>query len=96
MEEQVAALLGGIKVQTVSNRGWNPDELADRALDKIIYVGQQSDPAITAQALAFKERIRQVLVFYIHQAQASERTTICAELRMQGHDDMAEIISRMK
>ncbi len=30
---------GGVKVMTTSNRGFNPEEVADRALDKIIAVG---------------------------------------------------------
>jgi hypothetical protein len=87
-----AAFIGGVVVQTVSNRGWNPEELADRALDKIIQVGDTSHPAIRDQALAFRDHIRQVLVFYLQEAQKSERTTVCALLQQQGRGDLAEII----
>ena len=44
---------GSVMVQTTSNRGFTPEELADNALDKIIYVGSSSHPAIQEQAEAF-------------------------------------------
>lgn len=90
--QQIAALLGGIKVSTVSNRGWSPEEIADRALEKIIYVGDNVDPVLRDQAVAFKEHIRGVLVFYMREAQKSERTTICAKLQQQGQADLANLI----
>lgn len=88
----IAALLGGVTVHTVSNRGWNPEELVDRALDKIIHVGESSHPVIRDQALAFRDRIRHVLVLYLQEAQSAERTTICAKLQQQGRDDLANLI----
>jgi hypothetical protein len=91
-QQAIAALLGGVSVHTVSNRGWNPEELADRALDKIIHIGESSPPAIREQALAYKERIRHVLMFYLREAQSSERTTICVKLEQQGHSSLAGII----
>lgn len=91
-EQSIAALLGGVTVQTVSGRGWNPEELADRALGRIIQVGDTSHPAIRDQANAFKEHIRHVLVFYLSEAQKSERTTICAKLQAQGQTDLANLI----
>jgi hypothetical protein len=91
-EQAIAALLGGITVQTISGRGWSPEELADRALGKIIQVGDTSHPAIRDQANAFKEHIRSVLVFYLREAQKSERTTICAKLQAQGQTDVANAI----
>lgn len=93
--QNLAALLGGITVQTVSGRGWSPEELADRALGKIIQVGDTSHPAIRDQANAFKEHIRGVLVFYLREAQKSERTTICAQLQAQGQADLAELIRKV-
>jgi hypothetical protein len=86
---------GGVNVVTVDNRGWNPEELADRAVDKIIKIGDSSHPVIAEQARAFREHIRHVLVHYLNQAQTSERTTICAKLSAQGHDDLAHIIKEL-
>lgn len=91
----VGVLLGGVVVQTTNNRGFTPEEIAERALDKIIYVGKDSHPAIVEQANAFKDAIRSVLVFYLREAQKSERTTICANLEKHGHADLSRIIRSM-
>ena len=90
-----AGLGENFKVITTQNRGHSPDELADLALAKILYIGDNAHPLISQQAHAFKEHIRGVLVKYLARAQQSERTTIIAHLSLQGHDDMAEIIRRM-
>ena len=92
MSDPVAALLGGIKVTTTNSRGSNAEELADRAVDKIIYVGQNSDPIIVGQAMAFKEKIRAVLVHYLDVARKAERDTICTKLQQQGHEDIANYV----
>ena len=56
-----SALLGGnVKVYTTSNRGFTPEEISERAVDKIISVGSQTHPVIREQAEAFKENIRKV------------------------------------
>ena len=57
-----ALQLGDITLATVSNRGFTPEELAERALDRIIHVGGNSHPLIQEQAEAFKDQIRGVLV----------------------------------
>lgn len=84
---------GGVVVMTTTNRGWTPEEIAERALDKIIYVGGSSHPAIREQAEAFRENIRQVLVFYLNEAVKSDRTTIAARLREAGHPELIKLLS---
>jgi hypothetical protein len=95
MGQDVGVLLGGVKVYTTVERGFTPEEIADRALDKIIYVGEQSHPVIREQAQVFKDSIRAVLVFYLREAQQSERTNIIASLTKQGFEDMAQLIRRI-
>lgn len=90
--KDVGALLGGVQVHTTVGRGFTPEEIAERALDKIIYIGEQSHPVIRAQAQGFKDAIRGVLVFYLREAQNSERTSITANLIRQGYSDVAQII----
>lgn len=89
-----AVLLGGsVVVMTTDNRGFTPEEIAERALDKIIYVGGNSHPAIRDQAEAFRENIRRVLVFYMHEAVKSDRTTIAARLREAGHPELLNLLN---
>lgn len=89
---QSPVLLGGVTVQTTSGRGFTPEEIAERALDKIISVGDDSHPAVRDQALAFRERIRHVLVFYMKEAVQSERTTIANRLREAGYPDLVNLL----
>ena len=80
-------ILDGInfEVNTTSGRGHTPEELADRALDKIMYVSKDANPLIRDQAEAFRGHIRQVLVKYLKQAVTSDRTTLANKLREAGH-----------
>lgn len=87
-----SALLGDLRVVTTSNRGRSPEDLANEALDKILYVGKDVHPAIRDQAQAFKEQIRMVLVHYMNQAIKSDRTTLAAKLRVAGHADLIKLL----
>lgn len=86
---------GRVNVFTTSNRGFTPEEIAERALDKIIYVGDKSHPLIREQAFAFKEQLRGVLVQYMAEAQQNERTTIAAKLRAAGYPQVADTIGEL-
>ena len=83
---------GTVMVQTTNNRGFTPEEVAERALDKIVYVGSQSHPAIREQAEAFKDSIRKVLVFYMHEAIRSNHVTLVNKLNNVGHPELAAIL----
>ena len=80
------------EVHTTQGRGHTPEELADFAVDKIVYVAQDANPLIRDQAVAFKEYIRQVLVKYLKQAVQSDRTTLANKLREAGHSDLIKIL----
>lgn len=90
---QGVLLGGGVAVLTTNNRGFTPEEIAERALDKIIYVGGQSHPFIRDQAEAFREQIRQTLIFYMNEAIKSDRTTIAARLREAGHPELIKLLN---
>ena len=87
--------LGSVNVYTTANRGYTAEEIAERAIDKIIYVGDQSHPAITAQARAFKQHIYDVLVVYLREAQESERITLAAKLSQAGHPEIAKLLGEL-
>jgi|TARA_R110000868_G_C10570230_1_gene737686 hypothetical protein len=86
--------VGNVMVHTVSHRGFTPEELAEQALNKIIYVGDQSHPAIRDQAQAFREHIRGVLVFYMKRAIESNNTTLANRLRETGHSELVTLLEK--
>jgi hypothetical protein len=86
------AALGIIKASSVSGRGFTPEELAEGALDKIIYIGRSSDPVIRAQAEAYREQIRVVLVAAMHQAIRSNHTTLINRFRAAGHPELVKLL----
>jgi hypothetical protein len=85
-------LVGGVSVETTQHRGWSPDELAQRAADKIIYVGDQSHPAVREQARAFKENVKHVVGFYLREAVEQDRATIAQRLREAGYPDLVHLL----
>jgi hypothetical protein len=86
------AALGIIKASSVSGRGFTPEELAESALDKIIYIGGKSDPVIRAQAEAYRDQIRTVLVAAMHQAIRSNHTTLTNRFIAAGHPDLVKLL----
>jgi len=93
MGNEVSVLLGGnVTVLTTSGRGFTPEEIAERALDKIIYVGSQTHPAIRDQAEAFKESIRKVLVQYMHEAVRSNHVTLANKFKRAGHPEFIKLL----
>jgi hypothetical protein len=83
---------GSVFVETTQARGWTPEELASRAADKIIYVGDQSHPVVQAQARAFKENVKQVVAFYLREAVEQDRATTALRLREAGHPDLVHLL----
>lgn len=86
------AYLDKIQVQTTDNRGFTPEELAQRAADKIISIGDQSHPAVRAQAHAFKKHIEAVITFYLREAVTQDRVTLANRLREAGYPDLITLL----
>lgn len=85
-------LTSGVQVATTQQRGWTIDELAQRAADKIIYVGDQSHPAVQAQARAFKDSVRHVVAFYLREAVEQDRATLAVKLHEAGHPELINLL----
>lgn len=92
ISNQGVLLTGNVLVSTTTDRGFTPEEIAERALDKIIYVGSNSHPAIRDQAEAFRENIKYVLIQYLKEAVQSDRTTIANRLREAGHPELINLL----
>jgi len=85
-------MVGGVTVATTNNRGWTPEELAERATDKIVYVGDQSHPLVREQARAFKQGVKAVVCFYLKEAVEQDRVTIANRLRDAGHPELVRLL----
>jgi hypothetical protein len=90
--DAVSATIGNVMVMTTEGRGFTPEEIAERALDKIIYVGSEAHPAIRDQAEAFKDSIRQVLVHYMHEAVRSHNVTLVSKFKRAGYPELTSIL----
>lgn len=87
-----AGAVGQVTVETSNGRGFTPEEVAERALKRLIYVGSNSHPALREQALAFESDIRKVLVFYMHEVVNSHNVTIANRLTEAGHPELVKIL----
>lgn len=68
--------LGQVFVQTTENRGYTPEEIAERAAARILRVQT-------------KEELNRVLVKYLQEAQSSERMNVRRYLNENGFSDAA-------
>ena len=63
MDNQAEIIQGvDFDVMTTSGEGHSPEQIAEMALAKIIYVAKDANPLIREQAEAYKNNIRHVLV----------------------------------
>tara|TARA_R100000995_G_scaffold53933_1_gene26378 strand:+ start:1648 stop:1938 length:291 start_codon:yes stop_codon:yes gene_type:complete len=92
---EVKADVNGVNIHTTKNRGFSPEEIAARAVEKIVSISVDADPMIKAQAEAFKSRVYHVIVLACKDAINSDRTTMYNLLTKQGHNDMADILRRL-
>jgi hypothetical protein len=87
--------VGSVLVETTENRGFTPEEIAERCLGKIISVSIDAPEPIRQQAESYKNALRSVIVFYVKQAVQSDRTTVCNTLIEAGHPKLAQLIRMM-
>lgn len=84
-----------VSVSTTSCRGFTPEEVAERCVEKIISVSDTAHPGIRDQANAFKKHIHSLVAFYMREAIRSDRTTVYNALKDAGHPELAEAIRRL-
>ena len=87
--------VGSVVVNTTENKGLSPEYWTERILERLVSISEGVDPMVKAQAEAFRDSIKQVVLMYIKQAIASDRSTVAGLLDKQGHRDMADIIRRL-
>lgn len=84
-----------VNVTTTENRGFTPEEVAERCVTKIISVSDSAHPGIREQALAFQQQIEKVVAFYMREAIRSDRTTVYNLLKDAGQPELADAIRRL-
>ena len=84
-----------VGVHTTHDSGHTPEEVAQRCVDKIISIGEETHPLIRDQARAFKEQMVKVVAHYMKEAIKSDRTTVYNELKNAGQPQLAELIRRL-
>ena len=57
---EVNAAVNSVNVETTQHRGFTPEEIAKRAVNKVVSVSEGADPMVRAQAEAFKDRVYHV------------------------------------
>ena len=87
--------VGSVNVVATENTGLSPEYWTERILERLISISDSADPLLKAQADAFRDSIAQVVLIYMKQAIASDRSTVAGLLEKQGHRDMADIIRRL-
>ena len=87
--------VGSVNVVSTENEGLSPEYWTERILERLISISDSADPLLKAQADAFRDSIAQVVLIYMKQAIASDRSTVAGLLEKQGHKDMANIIRRL-
>lgn len=90
-EANVASVMK-VDVQTTSNRGHPPEFWAKLAADRIVQVSDTAHPAIREQALAFKDKVEQVVLLYMKRAIQSDRTTVYNLVTEAGQPGLAELL----
>tara|TARA_B100000497_G_scaffold81478_1_gene90856 strand:+ start:781 stop:1071 length:291 start_codon:yes stop_codon:yes gene_type:complete len=87
--------VGSVEVRTTNNRGFTPEEVAERCTDKLLYISEQAPPAIRDQAVAYKQKMTGVIASYMKQAIQSDRTTVYNAIKDAGHPKLADYIRNM-
>jgi len=83
-----------VDIATSENGGHPPEFWADQAIRQIISISDTTDPAISAQARAFRDQIEQVILFNINKAIDCDRATVAYIVTQAGQPQLAEAISK--
>tara|TARA_Y100000004_G_scaffold174296_1_gene212898 strand:+ start:7353 stop:7643 length:291 start_codon:yes stop_codon:yes gene_type:complete len=87
--------VGNLSVTTTNHRGHTVEEVAEMATNRLVSISDTAPAPIRAQAHAFKEACKKVIMYYMNEAVKNHVCTICNELEKQGQKDLANIIRRL-
>ena len=84
-----------VEVVTTNNRGFTPEEVAQRCVKKIIAISENAPPAIREQAREYRDSVEKTVALYMRQAIQSDRTTVYNAIKDAGQPTLAEYIKEM-
>jgi hypothetical protein len=84
-----------VGVRTTDNRGFTPEEIAEKCVDKIISVSDTAHPAIQQQAREYRNSLEKLISHYMREAIKSDRTTVYNAIKDSGNMKLAEYIRRL-
>ncbi len=87
--------VGNLGVVTTEHRGHTVEEVAEMATKRLVSISDEAPAPIRAQAHAFREACKKVVIYYMNEAVKNHVCTICNELEKQGQHDLANIIRRL-
>ena len=92
MFAELETAIGTVQVMTTNGRGFSAEELAERALNQIINVGDNAPPVIADQARAFQENLREVLIYFMREAMRSRNVTLAAKFTKAGFPELVKLM----
>lgn len=92
MITELETAIGTVHIMTTSGRGFSAEELAERALNQIINVGDNAPPVIADQARAFRDNLREVLIYFMNEAMRSRNVTLAAKFTEAGFPELVKLI----
>ena len=84
-----------VNIETTDNRGFTPEETAERCVNKLIGISNNAHPSIREQAHAYRKEMEKIIAIYMRQAIKSDRTTVYNAIKDSGNPKLAEYIRRM-
>ncbi|NBT77299.1 MAG: hypothetical protein EBT04_02365 [Betaproteobacteria bacterium] len=75
-------------------RGWQPEQIAERFIIRLLHVADTAPQPLRDQAYAFRDQAQLLAIHYMREAVQSDRTTIINRLSESGFHEAAAFIER--
>jgi len=92
MIHELETAIGTVHIMTSNGRGFSAEELTERALNQIINVGENAPPVIAEQARAYRENLREVLLYFMREAMRSRNVTLANKFVEAGFPELVKLI----
>lgn len=84
--------LGQVEISVTSGRPHTPEEIAEMALNKTIYVGKDLPPEIQSQAESYRKNLYHIFLTYINMGARADRSLVLRALDRADMKDAAAFV----